>query len=68
MRDFKTVDICYKYDGSFFGMLSCVFESFERKEIPVQITCGDFSLFENRYIAADESKAERILRAIPRNA
>jgi len=65
VRDFKTVDVCYQYDGSFYGMLSCVFESFEKKEIPLQVTCDDFSLFNIKYIQTDEIKAERILASIP---
>jgi len=64
-NNFKAVDICYQYDGSFHGMLSCVFESFENKEIPVQITCDGFSLFNTKYIHTDETKAKRILKSIP---
>jgi len=63
---FKTVDICYRYDGSFYGALSCVFESFEKCEMPVQIvTNNDFSLFRVKHIETDEVKAKRILKAIP---
>jgi len=65
VKDFEPVDICYRYDGSFFGMLSCIFESFEKKEMPVQITSDDFSLFKIKDIETDEVKAKRILKAIP---
>jgi len=27
-------DLTYAYDGSFEGLMSCIFESYERKEIP----------------------------------
>jgi len=64
-NDFKGVDICYHYDGSFYGMLSCVFESFEKKEIPIQVTSDGFSLFAIKYIETDEIKAKRILSAVP---
>ena len=30
---FRT-DISYCYDGTFDGLLSCVFESFDKKELP----------------------------------
>ena len=61
---FTTAPICYRYDGSFYGMLSCVFESFEKKEIPMQITYEDFSLFPIKEIETDETKAKRILNGI----
>jgi len=63
-NDFKAVDVCYMYDGSFYGMLSCVFESFELKEMPVQITSSEFSLFRIKYIETDEAKAQRILKGV----
>jgi len=62
--DFKTVDICYKYDGSFYGMLSCAFESFTQKQIPVQITSGAGSLFNSKYIKTNEQNAQRILQGV----
>ncbi|MCL2797472.1 MAG: TIGR03915 family putative DNA repair protein [Firmicutes bacterium] len=65
MKDFAQSQICYTYDGSFYGMLSCVFASFEKKEIPMQITCARGSLFKTLFIETDPAKAERILRAIP---
>ena len=61
---FKTTDVCYRYDGSFYGMLSCVFESFQNKELPAQITCYDFSLFRIKSIETDDNKAKRILKAV----
>jgi len=65
MNGFKETEICYRYDGSFYGMLSCVFEAFEKKEMPMQIACADGSLFNTINIETDARKAERILRSIP---
>ena len=66
MTEFKNVDICYRYDGSFFWMLSCVFEAFEKREMPIQITSDDASFFPKRDIETDEKKAIRILDSIPK--
>ena len=30
-------DLIYEYDGSIEGMYSCIFESFEKREIPMGI-------------------------------
>lgn len=60
--------VIYFYDGSFDGLMCCVFESYEKKEIPVDIVGphGDPAfLFAERRIKTDESKAKRVLRAIP---
>lgn len=61
-------DVIYFYDGSFDGLMCCVFESYEKKEIPVDIVGphGDAAfLFAARRINTDEGKARRVLRAIP---
>ena len=65
MNIFKTRDICYMYDGSFYGMLCCIFEAFEKKELPTEIKCIGFSMFDIKNIVTDDKKAERILKAIP---
>jgi len=64
LHRFKEIDICYNYDGSFYGMLSCVFESFEKNEMPLQISSEGSSLFPIKQIQSDENKAERILKAV----
>ena len=47
-------------------MLSCAFESFLQKELPIQIIIGDaVSMFETKYIATDRLKADRILKSVP---
>lgn len=67
MPDGRTVN--YRYDGSFDGLLCCVFESFEKKEIPQEINGpdeGQMSLFTEKEIATDEEKARRVLASVPR--
>ena len=62
-------DVVYLYDGSFEGFLTCVFESFYRRELPLQITAGDAPeslLYRTSYIETDLVKAKRVLRSIPR--
>lgn len=61
-------DLAYMYDGSFEGLLCCVFESYERKEIPFDIYSGEAEqglLFESRWIETDIAKADRVYSAIP---
>lgn len=61
-------DVIYHYDGSFDGLLCCVFESYEKKEIPVDILCPTAPrplLFAERTIATSPEKARRVLASIP---
>ncbi len=65
---FDRRDVIYSYDGSFEGLMCCVFESFERKEIPLEIIVEEpvqLSFSEVREIVTDAGKAERVMRAIP---
>ncbi len=60
-------NLIYEYDGSFDGMLCCVFESFSKRETPVKIRpagSGELSLFPVRYIDTDASHAERVYRSL----
>ncbi len=62
-------DIVYEYDGSFEGLLCCVFESYLCKEIPADIlspTAAQTTLLPSRLIATNEQKASRVLVSIPR--
>lgn len=62
-------DLIYAYDGSFFGMLSCIFESFLSKERPFDIIESDLlepTLLSVKWIATDDQKASRVLRGISR--
>lgn len=61
-------DLIYRYDGSFDGLLCCVFESYEKKEIPMNILLSDASqtlLFSDKTISTDLEKANRVLSSIP---
>ena len=65
MSDWSVV--VYLYDGSYEGLLSCVFESFARKENPIEISVQDTiqtSFYPTRNIATDLSKAERVKKGI----
>lgn len=66
---FNGRDVVYCYDGSFDGLLCCVFESFVRKEIPVGVTAGaqeQLTLAEVLNIPTDTVKAARVAAAIPK--
>lgn len=61
-------DLIYRYDGSFEGLLCCVFESYEKKEIPAAVLSPDAdqtTLLPEREVPADPEKAARVLRSIP---
>lgn len=58
----------YLYDGSFEGLLCCVFESYQRDEIPADILPPDssqLSFLPGREIGTDPERARRVLRSIP---
>lgn len=60
-------NIVYVYDGSFEGMLCCVFECFERKELPAGIfTQSELppTLYPQRNIETEMSKFERVKKGI----
>ncbi|KGK83813.1 DNA metabolism protein [Desulfosporosinus sp. HMP52] len=61
-------DLVYSYDGTFEGLMCCVFESYECKESPclirppsVQQTIFDTS----KWIETDSQKADRVYNSIP---
>ena len=61
-------DLVYQYDGSFDGLLCCVFESYDKKEIPIDILSPNASqtlLFPVKKILTDSEKASRVLVSIP---
>ena len=61
------LNLAYRYDGSFDGLLCCVFESYEKKEIPAQIIPpGVVTLYPVREVATDCHKARRVLVSIPK--
>ncbi len=62
-------DLTYHYDGSFEGLLCCVFESYEKKEIPTYITnpsTAHQQLFQGKTILTDAAKSARVLSSIPK--
>lgn len=62
-------DVVYEYEGTFEGFASCVFESFDKKEIPLNIYADSAPaslLYRIKYIETDSEKAGRVLRSIPK--
>ncbi|WP_407312658.1 TIGR03915 family putative DNA repair protein [Desulfosporosinus sp. SB140] len=61
-------DIVYAYDGSFEGLMCCVFESYAQKEVPSSIRPPSVEqcLFDTaKWIETDEHKARRVYDSIP---
>lgn len=66
MSDRSTV--IYRYDGSFEGLMCCVFESYARHELPAEIITLDApqtTLFEITEIVTDMEHAGRVLQSVP---
>ena len=64
-----TTDVIYRYDGSFHGLLCCVFESYVKKEIPLDIVSEEDaqeSLYPEKWIDTEEAKAQRVYRSLGR--
>src|SRR5699024_7462686 len=60
----NTMEVIYRYDGSFEGFLCCVFDSYVNKEIPWEFQDESHlaqSLFPVRWIGTDLRHAQRIL-------
>lgn len=60
-------EMVYYYDGSFDGLLSCIFESYAYKEIPIAIFSDEDAmptLFSSRIIQTDHDHANRVLRKV----
>ena len=60
-------EIMYQYDGSFDGLLCCIFESYTQKERPTAILCDgvdEYSLFDTRTVITDRAHAERVRRSL----
>ncbi len=61
------MEVIYRYDGSFDGFLSCVFDSYAQREIPAGFDSGEdgvFSLFDSRTVPTDPGHAARVLRKV----
>lgn len=61
-------NLIYRYDGSFDGLLCCVFESYAAKEVPADILSAALpqtTFFPVKDIATDPQKARRVATSIP---
>ena len=60
--------VVYHYDGSYDGLMCCVFESFLNKELPAAIERKDEAkdtIFPIKEIETDKERANRVKRSIP---
>ncbi len=65
----KWKEIIYLYDGSFDGLLCCIYESYTQKERPTAIVCGEDaepSLFDTRTVPTVRGHADRVARSLRR--
>ena len=61
--------VCCQYDGSYAGFLTCVFESYARRELPEQFSTAEdprVSLWPERAVETDREKAGRVYRSLSR--
>lgn len=57
----------YIFDGTFEGLLTCIYEAYYRRQIPDRISCGDQQqdlLSRSIHIDTDNSKADKVLDSI----
>jgi probable DNA metabolism protein len=62
-------NLIYHYDGSFEGLLCCVFESYDQQEIPLDIfppVSLQTTLLPVKEIRTETAKANRVLASIPK--
>ena len=62
-------NVIYCYDGSFDGLMCCVFDSYTRREVPSDIVTKEnqqLTFNEVHDVITDEAHADRILRSIPK--
>lgn len=65
MGKLQNSNIVYLYDGSFDGLMCCVFESYFCHEIPLDIITDSATLFPTKNIITDISHAARVINSIP---
>lgn len=61
------MEFSYRYDGSFAGFLTCIFESYVRKEHPAVFCTRDdprTSLWPEREVETDEAHARRVFDSL----
>ena len=62
-------EVVYEYDGSFNGLMCCIYESYTQKEFPAAILrSGELEpcLFEVHAISTDNAHAQRVYRSFSR--
>lgn len=62
--------VCYEYDGSFAGFLTCVFESYAHQEEPVCFLGPEdnrYTLWDTRRVDADGELAARVWKGVVNN-
>lgn len=62
--------VCYEYDGTFAGFLTCVFESYAHKEEPVCFLGPEdsrYTLWDTRRVETNEELAERVWKGMVKN-
>ena len=61
--------LIYCYDGSFDGFLCCVFESYEKNELPYEVLPEDLALpllLPVKFIETDRIRAQRVWASVPK--
>lgn len=69
MYNWKHIESIYIYDSTFYGLLSTIFECFNTKSIPFNITINEEANFLNNYIkiSTNEINAKRVYNGILNN-
>lgn len=60
------MEVCYCYDGTFYGFLTCVFDAYLYKEPPLAFRgpTDPPTLWEERQVISDPAKADRVLKGL----
>lgn len=64
-------EVVYEYDGSFDGLMCCIYESYVQKELPTAIVRSDEPepcLYDVRAVPTDAANAQRVYRSFRRYA
>lgn len=64
LNEFDKISPIYVYDGSFDGLLCCLFSVFELKEFPSQVTDYYGGFLPCRNIVSDDNKVARVKKGI----
>jgi probable DNA metabolism protein len=68
IKQLPVANVVYQYDGSYDGLMTCVFRSFQKKEIPATVQTEDTeqaTLYPVEYISTSLEQSERVKRSIP---